>query len=229
MMRRPVQPRHQRFTVLAAVFVLHAVLIAFLLLQSTTKLQDVEPARTVALIAIDAERPAAAKPPPPALPAKVADTFVPVTELSIPADSESNSPAGASAVCATLGVVIETLLLDAIAVDAIRNAPPETRSVADAIVIWNVGWAPTALTHLDPLFVVRTAIERSLSGVADNCLDEAVAGPRLIPIPDASGSRTIFVVLGSGNWTWRALLSPPPLPGAEGVGPVPNLAPTAAQ
>ncbi len=229
MMRRTVQPRHQRFAVLAAVFVVHAVMIAFLLLHSTIKSQDVEPARTVALIAIDAERPAAAKPPPPALPAKVADTFVPVTELSIPADSESNSPAGASAACATLSVVLETLLLDPIAVDAIRNAPPESRSIADAIVIWNVGWAPTALTHLDPLFVVRTAIERSLSGVADSCLDEPVAGPRLVPIPDASGSRTIFVVLGSGNWTWRALLSPPPAPATEGVGSVPVPAPAGNQ
>ena len=229
MTRRPVQLQHQRIAVLAAVSVLHAVLIAFFLLYSTIEPQQVEPTATVALIAIDAERLAAAKPRPPALPTKVADTFVPVTELSIPAESESNSPAGASTVCATLGAILETLLLDTVAVEAIRSAPPEARSIADAIVIWNVGWAPTALTDLDPLFVVRTTIERSLSGVADGCLDEAVTGPRLVPIPDASGSRTIFVVFGSGNWTWRALLGPPPLPGTEGVVPVSVPPPPAAQ
>ena len=227
MMRRPVQPQHQRIAVLVVVSVLHAVLIAFFLFYTRIEPQKVEPMATVALIAIDAERPAAAKPPLPALPAKVADTFVPVTELSIPADSESDAPAGASAVCATMGVVIEGLLRDAVAVEAIRSAPVEARSIADAIVIWNVGWAPSALTDLDPLFVVRAAIERSLSGVPDGCLDEAVTGPRLVPIPDASGTRTIFVVFGSGNWTWRALLRPPPLPGAEAVGPVPVTTPPA--
>ncbi len=28
-------------------------------------------------------------------------------------------------------------------------------------------------------------------------------GPRLVPIPDGNG--TIFLVFGSGEWTWRAL------------------------
>ncbi len=225
MIRRPVQPRRQRIAVLVAVFLLHAVLIAFFLLYSKIEAQEIEPTATVALIAIDAERPASAEPPPPALPSKVADTFVPVTELSIPDDSQSDAPAGASAVCSTLSVLLETLLLDAVAVEAIRSAPPETRSIADAIVIWNVGWAPTALTDLDPLFVVRAAIERSLIDVPASCLDEQIAGPRLIPIPDASGSRTIFVVIGSGNWTWRALLSPAPPPGAEEGSSVPTRAP----
>jgi hypothetical protein len=209
--------------ILTSVVAIHAALIA-LLLQQAAKVDRPVPATSIAMIAIDAERPAAAKPPPPSPPAKVADTFVPVTELSIPDDSQSDAPAGASAACSTLDKVREGLLLDAVAVDAIRNAPPETRSIADAVVIWNVGWAPSALTRVDPLFVVRAAIERDLASVPDNCLDEAVAGPRLLPIPDASGQRTIFIVFGSGVWTWRALLSPPPSGVAEEAKslPVPN-------
>ncbi len=224
MVHRQATPRGRKFTVLASVIALHAAMIA-LLLQRAAKVEPPLPATSIAMIAVDAERPVAAKPPPPSPPAKVADTFVPVTEISIPDDAESDAPVGTSAVCSTVEKVREGLMLDAVAVGAIRNAPPETRSVADAVVIWNVGWAPSALTQADPLFVVRGAVERNLAGVPDNCLDEPVAGPRLVPIPDASGSRTIFVVFGSGSWTWRALLSPSPLPVA---GPAPTPAPTVA-
>ena len=206
-----MQPRHQRFIVLLAVFALHAAIIAFFLMYATTTTPKQEPATTIALIAVDAERPAAAQPPPPALPAKIAKTFVPIVEISIPAESESDAPAGASAACSTISLILDALLLNPAAIEAVRNAPPEARSVADAIAIWNVGWAPTTLAPSDPLFVVRASIERSLWNVADNCLDEVVAGPRLIPIPDASGERTIFLVFGSGSWNWRSLLTDPPL------------------
>ncbi len=205
-------------------------MIALLLQQAAEMTPPVE-ATSIAMIAIDADKPAAAKPPPPSIPAKVADTFVPVTELSIPEESESDAAAGASATCSTVDLVREALLLDLAAIEAIRNAPPETRSIADAVVLWNMGWAPATLTERDPLFVVRAAIERRLSAVPENCLDETVAGPRLVPITDASGLRTIFLVFGSGDWTWRALLSPSPLPGAQpgSPAPAPSAAPSAAK
>ena len=202
------KPQRRKLIILAVVIALHAAMIA-LLLQQVAKVEPPIPATSVALIAIDAERPAAAKPPPPSPSARVADTFVPLTELSIPDNSQSDAPVGPSAACSIVDNLREGLLLDTIAVDAIRNASPETRSIADAIVVWNVGWAPPALTQSDPLFVVRAAIERNLAGLPDKCLDEPVAGPRLVPIPDASGSRTIFIVFGSGIWTWRALTSLP--------------------
>lgn len=218
MLNRAAPPRKQRAAVLATVFALHAGLIVLFLQQSVKSAPAVKPT-SVAMIALDADRPAAAKPPPPSLPAKHADTFKPVVEFSLPADSESKSPAGASEVCSTLGVVLDALLLNAAAIAAIRNAPPETRSIADAIVVWNGGWSPAALAPDAPLFIVRATIERGLSELADSCLDEPVTGPRLVPISDVTGTRTIFLVFGSGNWTWRALLTPSVMPEADGTVP----------
>ena len=226
MMQRVTPPRPQKAAVLAAVALLHVALIA-LFLRDTVTVAPVVEQRTVAMFAINAERPAAAKPPPPALPATLADTFTPIEELSIPTDSVSDSPAGASGICATPVAIADALLLDAVALDALRSAPPETRSIADAVVIWNEGWISAASAPGAPLFAVRAAIERSLSEAADHCLDEAIAGPRFFPLPDAAGTRTIFLVVGSGNWTWRALLSAPAGSGTAGTAPAPSTLPDA--
>lgn len=204
---RLATPKARKVAVLTTVIVIHGAMIAFLLQQVAEVPATVEPT-SIAMMSLDAERPAAAKPPPPVLPSIVADTFEPLVEFSIPAETESNSPAGASGACATIDLVSETLLLNPAALDAIRKTPPETRSIADAIVIWNIGWAPAALSPVDPLFVVRTTIEEGLSKVDPGCLDEPVEGPRLLPFPDAAGTRTIFLAVGSGSWTWRALLTP---------------------
>ncbi len=194
---------------LGTVFAVHAAVIAFLLFQRSASPVAEQKSSSIALISIAAERPAAAKPPPPALPSLLADTFKPVVEFSIPAETESDAPPGASGACPTTDVVLAGLRLDPIAIDAIRRAPPETRSVADAVVIWNEGWNPATVALDSPLVSVRANLERSLATVPGHCLDEPVAGPRLLPIPDASGTTTIFLVLGSGTWTWRALLIPP--------------------
>lgn len=207
---------------LATVFALHAALLGLFLLARDPPSPPLKPA-TIASFALDAEKPAAAKPPPPTLPAKVADTFEPVVEFSIPEEEQSDAPAGASGPCSTLVAVLDNLLLDPVAVDAVRRAPPETRSIAEAIVLWNVGWSPAAGALDQPLAAVRANIEKSLAAVPDGCLDEPLAGPRLLPIPDVTGERTLFVVLGSGNWTWRALVTPsaPPAPDASAAATAP--------
>lgn len=196
------------------VLAIHAALFILLLQRSTQVRPEIERS-AISVIAIDAARPAAAKPPPPSLPAKVADTFKPVIEFSLPDAVETDAPAGATGVCSTLGVVLDQLLLDPVAVDAIRRAPPETRSIAQAVVIWNEGWSPFALDSVAPLWFVRANIERTLENTDGNCLDESVAGPRLLPIPDGTGMGTIFIVVGSGTWTWRALIAAPLSPGVS--------------
>ena len=221
MVHRTAPSRRQRISVLTGVFALHAALLTFVMQQSVEVAPLVKP-MVVAMIALEAERPAAAQPPPPSLPAKLADTFKPLFKLSIPAESESDSPSGASGVCSTPAVVHDALLFDPEAMAAIRNAPPETRSIADAVVIWNEGWSPAALASNGPLAVVRATIELSLSTVPDFCLDEPVAGPRLVPIPDAGATRTIFLVIGSGHWTWRQVVASSAIPATGGAVPVAN-------
>ena len=205
---RASPPQRQRIAVLSAVFVLHALFLALLVRQHERAAPPLEPP-SIAMISVDAERPAAAKPPPPALPAKIAKTFKPIVEVSVPAEAESTAPAGASSACATIGAVLDGLLLDPTVLVALRAAPPETRSIAGAVMMWDEGWIPAALVPNAPLWPVRANVEATLAKAPDGCLDEEIIGPRLLPIPEVGGDSTLFVVLGSGRWTWRKMISRP--------------------
>ena len=213
MVHREAPPRRHRFAVLATVTVLHAAMLALFLTHRRAAQYPLARSTAIALIAVNAEQPAATKPPPPALPAKLADTFKPLVEFSLPAETESDAAAGATGVCSTQSAVLDALLIDPAARDAIREAPPEARSISDAIVIWNEAWNPIVVDIAAPLYRVRDIVERTLIRVTPACLDEPITGPRLLPIPDASGMRTSFIVVGSGVWTWRALLILPVAPG----------------
>ena len=209
MVREQAQPRYQRFAVLAAVFALHLAAILILLLQRASSPEEIAKPATIALVSLDAERPATAEPPPPTLPSKVADTSEPVAVVSVPGEGQEDAVAGATMVCAPHAALLEALLRDPGLVDIIRRAPPETRSVADAIVMWNDGWSPTAVGVGSPLELVRVNVEQSLAKIEARCLDEPVAGPRMLPIPDGTGNGAVFLVFGSGNWTWRSLVPTP--------------------
>ena len=144
------------------------------------------------------------KPPPPVLPSKVADLQKVHPEDSFSAELDP-TPLGAAGGCAIFDLVSKSLTAEPAVATAILRTPRESRSIADAVVIWNAGWSNTAGSPGDPLGPARAVIEQSLRAVPDNCLDEPVAGPRLIPIPE--GDRTMFLAIGSGNWTWRQLLT----------------------
>lgn len=220
MERRAAQPGQQRIVVLAMVLVLHGAFLLLMLQRASPGIPEIKRS-AISIISIDAERPAAAKPPPLALPAKVANTFKPLTEFSLSDAVESDAPPGATGACSTPQVVLDALLLDQVALDALRNSPPETRSVAEAVVMWNEGWTPFALNDVSPLRAVRINIERSLASLEDACLDEPVTGPRLLPVPDATEQGTILIVLGSGVWTWRRLINAPPMMSTDGAGLLP--------
>jgi hypothetical protein len=107
-------------------------------------------------------------------------------------------------------LVRTAILADPAAVTSVLNSPPEIRAIADAVVLWNAQWSESAHSLAAPLGAARVAVERSLATLDENCLDEPITGPRLIPVP--AGSRTIFVVIGSGVWTWRQVTAELPLP-----------------
>jgi hypothetical protein len=227
MIDRVAPPRPQRLAVLATVFMLHAALIALFFFHRTAPAPPPPKPTTIALIGIETPKPAATKPPPPTPPSPVAATFEPIADLAIPTEDSGDAAPGASESCSVPTTILDAVLLDPVVVGAIRSAPPQTRSVAGALVLWNVGWNPATATAADALFVVRGSVERSLAGVADSCLDEPVIGPRMLPVPDGTGEGTIFLVFGSGTWTWRGLLTPPTDGSPVGMAPAPP-APVAA-
>lgn len=180
-----------------------SVFVAVLLGRSSLP-TAVTSAGAMAVISISADATAQSR-PPPSLPTKFADRSRPLSAPSAISDPDSRDTAGPAGGCATLDIVTKALVADPVAVMSVTNSPPETRSIAEAVVIWNAGWSNAAGTLDAPLGPVRTVVEQSLSTVDDSCLDAPIAGPRLIPIPD--GDQTMFLAFGSGNWTWRELVT----------------------
>ncbi len=140
------------------------------------------------------------------MPSKVADKKRIFEQDSFSAELDPTL-LGAAGGCATFDLVVKSLTAEPTVVAGVVSTPPERRSIAGAVVIWNAGWSDTASAPGEPLGPARVVIEQNLRSVPDMCLDEPVAGPRLVPIPE--GDRTMFLAIGSGNWTWRQLLTDP--------------------
>ncbi|MBA3667810.1 MAG: hypothetical protein H0W65_08820 [Sphingomonas sp.] len=202
MVQRSIPPRSQRVAVLSAAVALHLSLFALLISMGSARPAPAARPGSFSLITLTPE-PATGRPPPPALPSKLADTKRILTDIAFSDEPDSTATAAAGG-CATLELVQKSLMADPAAIAAVLHTPAESRSVAEAVVIWNAGWSETANTLDAPLGPARDALEKSLAPLADECLDEPVTGPRLLPIPD--GDNTMFLVIGSGNWTWRQLL-----------------------
>ncbi len=116
------------------------------------------------------------------------------------------SPTGNSQDCPIVEDVAKGIIADPVAVDAIIRAPAELRSVADAIVVWNAAWAPATEDLGSPLGPVRANVTATLQSAPDDCLSAIVTGPRLIAVPN--GERTLILVFGSGDWSWKTLIEP---------------------
>lgn len=200
--------RRQRLLILSSVVVVHLVLLVAVMTLHGARAPSPVP-RSITITLLSAQTPASGKPPPPALPSKLAQAFKPLAAPSPTVETAADASSVASDSCAPLDAVTAALLANDEALTAVRSTPPEARSIADAVVIWNARWSTLADDYPQaPLRPTRTAIEQSLASFGGNCLDQPVTGPRLIPIPD--GDRTMFLVVGSGIWRWHDLLQNAP-------------------
>ncbi len=202
MLDRASLPRSNRAAALLCVFAIHAAVLTVLFTHRGT---DASPNKSgdFTVMSLNSEANVRTKPPPPALPSKIAEQFQPLISFSLSDFFDTEAQAGTTGNCSPLGVVSSALQSDPAALAAIRTAPPETRSIANAVVLWNAGWSPAAMTSDAPLGPAREVVLNDLQSIDDSCLDEQVIGPRLVPIPDGDG--TLFLVIGSGLWTWRDL------------------------
>lgn len=197
--------KSERITVLTAAVMAHLSLFALLAWIGTSSPLVPSRSGSMSLISLIPQT-EQGKPPPPVLPSKVADPkpIVPTDSFSAEVDP---TPLGASGGCAIFDLVSKSLTAEPAIAAALMTTPQESRSIADAVVIWNAGWSNTASSPGDPLGPARASIEQSLRSVPEYCLDEPVVGPRLVPIPEGDG--TMFLAIGSGIWTWRQLLTEP--------------------
>ena len=200
-----IPPPSQRLTLLAAAAALHLGLLALLLSAGWLPAVPVQPLASMTTMTIARDR-GSARPPPTTLPSRLAQPQRLFREIQF-SDQPDASVQDAAGGCAPLPLIAKALVADPAALAAVLGAPPENRSIADAVVLWNAGWTTAASTPGTPLAPARSVVEQSLLALPDSCLDEPIAGPRLVPVAD--GDRTMFMVIGSGNWTWRQLLDDP--------------------
>ena len=110
------------------------------------------------------------------------------------------------------GCNIETALQarlggDPAVLSALRSLPPEAKSVANAIQLWDGGWVtPAKLDAPELLVPVEQAIVQAVSAAPSGCAGQDVRGPRLIIL--SKGDDTFIISLGSGVWRWTDLLEP---------------------
>lgn len=194
----------------AAVGLNAAALAMLLLLRASNPLGTGDPAGSEVMISV------AIRPQTEPLPVVVktpllksmAASAAPV-ELS---SAAASSAKGTAADCPIAEDVAKGIIADPEALAAVINAPPETRSIADAIVLWNAAWAPATASDTPevqaPLEPVRTNVQATLQALPEDCLSLIVTGPRLIAVPN--GGRTMILVFGSGDWAWQTLIDPAP-------------------
>lgn len=207
MRRSPLNSRAQRLGTIGAVVLLHVVLLGLFLTAGSdaSALKPQSPSLSLIDVAVAEATPQSAPPPPPALPSKVALAQSPPEPPSTaPSPTAAAAPGGG---CATLASVSAAINGDALATTGIRSAPQDLQSMSGAVVVWNAGWSSGARGPDEPLQAVRRVIEATLRTIDSACLEEQVAGPRLVAIP--IGDRSMYVVLGSGMWTWRQMLDDP--------------------
>ncbi len=198
----------ERAATITIVLAMHALLLFTVLWASEKTHVGPVPAKPMAVVNVSKPVTATARVPSAPLRRQIKQ----VTEAVPQSPIETNVPEVAKdvapgAACDTLSAVKDAINNDPVAVQAIQDAPPQYRSIAGAIVLWNADWSAGAQQANEPLAAVRTAIGAGIASVDPACLEEAVAGPRLIPI--SFGDHSMYVVIGSGSWKWQQLLGTP--------------------
>lgn len=213
MAQGPTSRPSERYSALALVLALHAA--ALLLLLSQRSVLPSVPAKpgSLKVMSLNAQAPREAPPPPPVLPSKLVREIKAEMQLAVATAEQSDSAAAPAGGCVALEQVRSAIMGDPAALSSVVQAPPETRSIAEAVVMWNQSWTAAASSADAPLGPARTAVERSLAAMPEECLDEPIAGPRLVPFP--AGTGTMFLVFGSANWTWRDV--------AQSIEPAPSM------
>lgn len=196
MTRTPPVPGRAALTkraALAATLALHTLVIALLAAPRPSE-PPALPSATV-LAVYDAPAP----PAPPVVPPLA--EIVPAPVAAVPVIAVAADSAAVAGECAMVAAMTRALAADPAVAEALPRLPPQARSVADAVLLWNGTWS--AQPALEP---ARVAVMRAARAEPSACLDEELRGPRLIPVGEPG--RSTMLVVGSGAWRWRDLSDP---------------------
>jgi hypothetical protein len=88
---------------------------------------------------------------------------------------------------------------------ALTTIPRSSRSVANAIMLWDSHWTPQPMPAVAGVSALRSAMMVGVRSAPVECQTQLVRGPELIALTDANG--TTLLAVGSGEWRWGDLLA----------------------
>ncbi len=148
------------------------------------------------------------KPPTPPEPIVVPPPVVPLpmpTAMAV-AVLEASLAQAAGDACDLTAPVQEALRTDPAIQSVLATIPRPSRSVANALMIWDAGWLAfgdgQAAAARD---MIRDAIAGLIAAAPEECRAQPQGGPRLLILP-VGDHETIVLALGSGEWRWQDLL-----------------------
>ena len=136
--------------------------------------------------------------PPPIVPLPVPSDVV----VAMLAQSDAQSQDGAC----DLTEPVRAALAESVEVQAVLQRMPRAhRSVANAVMVWNVDWvASDDRLDREALEVIRDVVAGTVAAASPECRLQQQGGPRLIVLP--SDGENIVLALGSGMWRWQDML-----------------------
>ena len=136
--------------------------------------------------------------PPPVVPLPVPSPVV----AAMLAQSDIDAQGGA---CDLTDPVRAALLESPLVQDRLARMPRAHRSVANAIMVWNVDWIMSDhRLDVEALTAIRDVIAGTVAAASETCRMQNQSGPRLIIIPGTDTN--IVLALGSGAWRWQDVL-----------------------
>ena len=110
--------------------------------------------------------------------------------------------------CALAQNVGEAIGKNPAAMAEIDGLPPDVRTSADAMMLWDGEWLGSGVAPADiEIGVLRQAVEQVVADAPAECRNAETTGPQFIPVPE--GDRTLMIVIGSGTWHWADLIASP--------------------
>lgn len=207
----------RRAVLLLTIMALHLLLIVWL--ASNPPLTEIMRPAAVSVFTVLplSERDTSARPvqkrvvplatPVPVLPAPGRLPTAEAAPLSSGATATVSAGAAAGG-CALAQNVGEAIGKNPAAMAEIDGLPPDVRTSADAIMLWDGQWLDPGVTPADiKIGVLRQAVEQVVADAPAECRNAEATGPQFIPVPE--GDRTLMIVIGSGTWHWADLIASP--------------------
>ena len=141
----------------------------------------------------------------PAIPPSTVEIVVHIDVLAPALDIEQEPALGEviGSQCDLTGSIQAALVAENATAPLLETLPIASRSVANAIMVWDGKWASESADGYREIDRIRRVVLSRIATAPIACRNALIIGPRLIFVPD--GSKAAVLAFGSGNWAWSQL------------------------